>query len=198
MIFVCKEISCRLEDLLSGANQERLRLKRRRIESHFLKMENVESASFTIAAEEVGETVAGGYFLRLSAKSPIKPLQVAHEGYCLDTAHAHILSPVLHALVALYCLHLFHVPVALHFVSKKALERCVSLLSKEELPKDLIEEAICFLCNALPKVEVLSCMKGAFFEKMQSKMYLVKHHNVNDLATLDFEIVARSALGQEF
>ncbi len=189
-----KEISSRLLDTLSGLNQERMRLKKRRIESHFKDTTNITGAAFTIASEEVGDTVVGGYFLRLNAKSPLKPMPLASEGYCLDRVHGYLLSPVFYALYMLYCMELDHSPISFHFTSTKVMERCSSLLSGEALPKNLVEESICFLCKLLPKVEILSCIKGPFFEKMQSRMYLVKHHNINELISLDFEIIARSLL----
>ncbi len=189
-----KEITARLMGTLSGVNQERARAKKRRIEAHFQDVEKITGAAITIGSEEVRETSVGGYFLRLNTVSPLKPMQVASEGYCLDSVHAHLLSPVFLALSSIYCLNVSHVPVSFHFVSLKAMERFSELLSEKTAPKDLIEEGICFLCKSLPKVEILPCVKGPFFEKMQSKMYLVKRQSVNELVFLDFEVIAGALL----
>lgn len=188
-----KEIGLRLIDTLSSANQERVRLKKRRLEAHFQKMEHITGAAFTIASEEVGETVVGGYFLRLNALPPTKPLQMASEGYCSDSVHAHLLSPLFQALSTLYSLDLADLPVSFHFVSLKAMERCSRLLNSGD-PKDLIEEGVYLLCKQLPKVEILACTKGPFFEKMQSKIYLLKRHNLSELVFLDFEVIAKALL----
>ena len=73
----------------------------------------------------------------------------------------------------------------------------MQLLLEERKPKNTIEKAICFLCDLFPKVEIFSCLKGPFFEKMQSKMYVVKHHNMNELVALDFEVTSQFCLGVE-
>jgi len=191
------QLSARLIDTLSGLNQDRVRLKKRRFESYFKKSTNITGAAFTIASEEFGGAVLGGYSLRLNAKSPIKTMQVAGEGYCLDRVHAHILSPVFYALYRFYCWGLEHTPVSLHFTSKPVMERCQVLLSGEESPRDLIEEAVYLLCKSLPKVEIFSCLKGSFFEKMESKMFLAKSDQVNEVSSLDFEVIAKSLLNPE-
>jgi hypothetical protein len=181
-------------DTLSGVNQDRVRRKRRQIEAHFKDPKQIAGAAFTLASEEIRETSVGGYFLRINANPPLKAMPMVSEGYCLDSAHAHILSPVFLALSSLYCLNLVHVPVAFHFVPSKAQQRLSDLLSAKSSPKDLIEEGIYFLCKLLPKVEILSCLKGPFFEKIQSKMYQVKRHNVSEVVSLDFEVIARALL----
>src|SRR3989339_1293317 len=157
-----KEISCRWLDTLSGSNQEKVRQKKKRIETHFQKMENITSAAFTIASEESRETTLGAYFLRLNGIVPFKPFPMASEGYCLDSIHAHILSPVLYALATVYSLDLSHVSISLHFTSVRAMERCQLLLEGKASPKDSIEEAVCFLCSPL-KVTIVPCLKGPFF-----------------------------------
>ena len=185
----------RLMDTLSGSNQERVRQKRRKIEAHFNKdLKQISGVALTIASEEVSETNVGGYFLRINASPPLKAMPMASEGYCLDSVHAHILSPVFYALISVYCLNLAQVLLVFHFVSLPAMERFSDLISGKDAPKDLIEEAVCFLCKFAPKVEVLSCLKGPFFEKMQSKMYQVKRHNVSERVALDFEVIARALL----
>lgn len=184
----------RLMDTLSDLNQDRVRRKRRQIEAHFKSPKQIAGAAFTIASEEIRETSIGGYFLRINANPPLKAMPMISEGYCLDSAHAHILSPVFLALSSLYCLNLVHVPVSFHFVPSQAQERLSDLLSGKSPPEDLIEEGVCFLCKLLPKVEILSCSKGPFFEKMQSKMYQAKRHNVSEVVSLDFEVIAKVLL----
>jgi hypothetical protein len=184
----------RLMDTLSGVNQDRVRQKRRQIEAHFKDPKQIAGAALTIASEEIRETSIGGYFLRVNATPPLKAMPMVSEGYCVDSAHAHILSPVFLALSSIYCLNLAQVPVTFHFVSLPAMERLSDLLSGKSQPKDLIEEGVVFLCKLLPKVELLSCLKGPFFEKMQSKMYQVKRHNVSEVVSLDFEVIARALL----
>jgi hypothetical protein len=184
----------RLMETLSGVNQARVRQKRRQIEAHFKDLKQIAGSALTIASEEISETSVGGYFLRINANPPLKAMPMVSEGYCSDSAHAHILSPVFLALSSIYCLNLAHAPVSFHFVPSKAQERLSDLLSGKSSPKDLIEEGVCFLCKHLPKVEILSCLKGPFFEKMQSKMYQVKRHNVSEVVSLDFEVIARALL----
>jgi hypothetical protein len=181
-------------DTLSGVNQDRVRHKRRQIEAHFKDPKQIAGVAMTIASEEISETSVGGYFLRINANAPLKAMPMVSEGYCVDSAHSHILSPVFLALSSIYCLNLVHSPVSLHFVPSKAQERLSDLLSEKSPPKDLIEEGVLFLCKLLPKVEILSCVKGPFFEKMQSKMYQVKRHNVSEVVSLDFEVIARALL----
>lgn len=192
-----EEISKRLSETLSSANREKMRLKRRRLIDHFQGVENIANAAFTISSEEVRESVVGGFFLRLNGKNSSKSLPQAHEGYCEDTAHAHFLSPVLHALSFLYHLGLEGVPAVLHITSPRAAERCLQLFEKQSPPMGLIEESLCFFRGLLPKIEVVPCFKGPFFEKMQTKMYMLKHRSINDVVALDFEVVARYALGTE-
>jgi hypothetical protein len=192
-----EQISANLFDTLSGLNQDRVRLKKRRLESHFKSLENITGASFTIASEQYGDSVIGVYFLRLNAKPPIKSMQSAAEGYCSDRVHSHPLSPVFFALYKFFCWGLEDIPVTFHFTSQVAMERCQALLSGEDSPKDLIESAVCLLCKTLPKVEILPCMKGPFFEKMQSKVFLTKSNQVNEVVSLDFEVIAKSLFNSE-
>ena len=185
-------VSHRLMDTLSGANQERMRGKIRRIRQHFQEESHMESTSLTIASEEILETVIGGYFLKIQAKKPFKTLQLASEGYCLDSVKEHLLSPIFHALSHLYCLELAHLPVILHIVSPKALEICSLLQNQTSSETDLIEKGVKLLLKYFPKVEILPCSKGPFFERMQSEMYQIKHGNTNEVVALNFELIAKS------
>ena len=72
-----KHVRARLVDTQSDLVRERIRLKKRRLESHFKESRNVTRAAFTIAVEEVGDSVIGGYFLRLSARAPVSYIPVA-------------------------------------------------------------------------------------------------------------------------
>ncbi|MBX9923323.1 MAG: hypothetical protein K2Y01_04350 [Rhabdochlamydiaceae bacterium] len=190
-------LSNRFIETFSGAREQRVVAKRRKIEAHFQKLENITGAAFTIASEEIKEGVVGGYFLRLNAKAPYKPLAQACEGYCLDTVHSHLLSPVLYALSSLYSLYLTHVPVSFYVVSEKLLEKCQQILEKDRDLKDPIEVAIRLLLLSLPKVEFSPCFKGPFFEKMQSKLYLAKNRNREDVQSLDFAVIANHLLQEE-
>lgn len=191
-----KEITDRLMETFSSSTEEKIRQKKKRFEAHFQKWDNISGSAFTIASEESRETVLGAYFLRLNGKHPFKHFPAASEGYCLDSVHAHLLSPILYALCSVYSLNLTHTDVSFHFTSKKAMDRLELLLKKEVKPKDSIEEAVYLLCSLLKKIDIVPCFKGAFFEKMQSKVYMLKRHNVNEQVALEFDVVAKCLLGE--
>lgn len=190
-------LSNRLIETFSTAREKRAVAKKRKIEAHFQGIENITGAAFTIGSEETKDGVIGGYFLRLNAKPPHKPLALACEGYCLDSVHGHVLSPVFYALSSLYSLGITNVPVSLYIVSQKTLESCQNVLTDERDLQDPIQEAVRLLMRSLPKVEFGSCVKGSFFEKMQSKLYLAKTRSREDVLSLDFAVIAQHLLQEE-
>ncbi len=196
MNLACQKIHNRLLDTLSGVQEEKMRQKRRSIDSHFGSVDNIIKASFTIALEKEGKEVMGAYFLRLHGKPPYKDLVCALEGSCLDKVRGYILSPLLYALSSLYQLGVFAPSVTVYCLSLEMMEYFKKTLESSSW-QNKVDEAVVFLCRQFPKVEILPCLKGHFFEKMQSKLYVMKRHKVSDMALLDFEVIAKYALGHD-
>ncbi len=162
---------------------------RRHILKHFKEKSKIKNTVFTVSIEEVSQTVIGGYFLQVNAVAPLKNLQMASEGYSLDERSAHLLSPVLYALIYLYVLDLTHVPTTFHITSQKALDLLLHLPSDYE-KDDPITKAVKLLVKELPSVAFTACLKGPFFEKIQTKMARIKLKDSNELTSLDFKVIA--------
>jgi hypothetical protein len=190
-------LSDRVIDTFSSAKDRRVALKRRKIESYFQEMDNVTEAIFTIGSEESKEGLFGGYFLRLNGKAPYKPLVLACEGYCLDAVSVHPLTPVFYALVSLYSLSLTKVSVSFYIVSSKILQECEQVLDLAKDLQDPIEKAVRLLLLSLPDLKFGLCVKGPFFEKMQSKLYLAKTRGREEVESLNFSIIAHHILKEE-
>ncbi len=161
---------------------------RKHILKHFKEKSKIKNTAFTVSIEEVSQTVIGGYFLQVNAVSPVKNLQMASEGYSLDERSAHLLSPVLYSLIYLYVLDLTHVPTTFHITSQKALDLLLHISS--DYDNDPIIKAIQVLLKELPSVTFTACLKGPFFEKIQTKMARIKLKDSNELTSLDFKIIA--------
>jgi len=183
---VC-QLTSRLTSTFTQKCIEKIRTKRRRIRSYFGDVANIDSIDFTIASENISKAVIGGYFLKINARQSLKALMNASEGYCLDQTCAHILSPIFYALSYLYCLHLSHVPITLYITSPQALEMCQNLKTKETVTDNPIEQSVKLMLLHLAHVEVIPCVKGPFFDRIQAKLNQMKHGKSNELVTLDIQ-----------
>lgn len=190
------KVSQALIQTLSTAQEDRLRRKKQKIEAYFgrgLEGKEIESYAFTLLVErkQVGGVV-GGYFLRINGKKRGRTL-VASEGYCLDEVRAHLLSPLFYALYHLHCLDLAKdKPVSFYIVSS-FFEEILSIID-EKGSQDLMVQGVQCLLKDFSEVSFLPCIQGGFFEKMQTKLYQIKHGNRNDLVSLDFEEIIQTAL----
>lgn len=183
---VC-QLTSRLTSTFTQKYIEKMRNKRRRIRSYFGDVANIDSIDFTIASEKISKAVVGGYFLKINARQSLKALMNASEGYCLDQTCGHILSPVFYALSHLYCLHLSHVPVTLYIASSQALEMCRNLKKTATVIDDPVEQCVKLLLLHLTRVELMPCVKGPFFDRIQAKLNQIKYEKTNELVTVDFQ-----------
>lgn len=193
---VC-QLTSRLTSMFTQKCVEKIRTKRRRICSYFGDVANIASIDFTIASEKISKAVIGGYFLKINARQSLKALINASEGYCLDQTYGHILSPVFYALSYLYCLHLSHVPVTLYITSPQVLEMCQNFKTTT-LVDDPVEQSVKLLLSYLNHVELMPCVKGPFFDRIQAKLNLMKHRKTNELMTLDFQAMTEIFLKPAF
>lgn len=182
-----KKLTSRLIGTLTQIQIKKFRTKRRRIRSYFGGVANIASIDFTIASEKDSKAVIGGYFLKINACQSLKALSNASEGYCLDQSCAHILSPVFYALSHLYCLHLSQAPVTLFITSPQALELCQQLKTSTTDRNDPMEQGVKLLLRYLAKVELMPCAKGFFFERIQNKLYQIRHGKTNELVIFNFQ-----------
>lgn len=186
---VC-ELTSRLTSVFTQKYIEKMRTKRRRISSYFGDVANIASIDLTIASEKISKAVIGGYFLKINARQHLKALINASEGYCLDQTCAHFLSPIFYALSHLYCLHLTQVPATLYITSPEALEMCKKLKTTAIVPNDPVEQGVKQLLLHLIHVELLPCVKGPFFDRMQVKLNQMKQGKTNELVFPDFQEMA--------
>lgn len=190
------QVTIQLKSTLTQKCIEKNRTKRRRIRSHFADIANIASVDFTIGCEKGAKGVIGGYYLKVNAKQHLKALLNASEGYCLDQTCCSILSPVFYALSHLYCLHLSHVPVTLYITSTEVLTLCQNL-KKGKVGITLIEQGVERMLKYLTKVELMPCIKGPFFERIQNKLKQMKLMRSNELLTLDFEAMAGALMNDD-
>lgn len=176
----------KIKNLFSKKTLENLDTKRLRIQRHFQDMSLVESCAFTVSSEPLSKAILGGYFLQINAKDSVKSLKVASEGYCLDERSSHILSPLLYTLSHLYCLQLELSPAIFYITSPPLL----TALQNLDQNKDPISRAVFLLLKALPKVDIHPCIKGVFFEKMQSTLYKLRLRESNEVTLFDFKLLA--------
>lgn len=163
---------------------------KRHISKNFPEKSKMKNLAFTISIDEVSQTIVGGYFLQINAFAPLKNLQMAHEAYCLDERSNHLLSPILYALIYTYALDLTHTPITFHLTSSKAIE----LYENLQQENDSIAKAIKILLLGIPSAEAVSCVKGPFFEKIQTKMARIKLKDSNELTSLDFTFLANELI----
>ncbi|MES2199341.1 MAG: hypothetical protein V4489_04155 [Chlamydiota bacterium] len=182
---VCELIE-RIIKSFSTRMLERMKEKRSRIQNHSKDIVNV---AFTVASQPLYQAMLGGYFLQVNLTSS-KTLKMACEGYCLDERNSHSLSSLFYALTHLYYLHLCHVPITLYITSSKALE----LLENLQIKNDPIAEAVALLLKHLPEVTISPCLKGLYFEKMQTKLYRISSREINEIMSLDFKILSNNLL----
>lgn len=186
---VC-QLTSRLTGIFTQKCIERIRTKRRRIRSYFGDVANISSVDFTIASEKISNAVIGGYYLKINARQSLKALLNASEGYCLDQTCAHILSPVFYALSHLYCLHLSHIPATLYITSPQVLEMCQNLKTTAIVTDDPVEQGVKLMLLSLTRVELMPCVKGHFFDRIQTKLNQMKYGKTNELVTLDFQAIS--------
>ena len=157
------------------------------LKRHHIKSSQVQTINLTVSSEELSQAIVGGYFLKVDTQPN------ALEGFCLDERSSHILSPLLFSLMYLYALHLSHLPLILHITSPKLLILAENLMTAEK-QNDPIANSVQLLLTALPKVSILPCSKGFFFEKMHSKMHQIKIQGINEIVPLNFKIIANHLL----
>jgi len=165
---------------------ERMKEKRTRIQGHSKDIVNV---AVTVASQPLYQAMLGGYFLQVNLTSS-KTLKMASEGYCLDERNCHSLSSLFHALTHLYYLHINHLPITLYITSPKTLE----LLENLQTKNDPIAQAVELLLKHLPHVTISPCLKGIYFEKMQTKLYRMSSREINEIMCLDFKILSNNLL----
>lgn len=182
---VCELIE-RIAKSFSTKMLERMKEKRTRIQSHSKDIVNV---AVTVASQPLYQAMLGGYFLQVNLTSS-KTLKMASEGYCLDERNCHSLSSLFHALTHLYYLQLSHLPITLYITSPKALE----LLENLQTKNDPIAQAVELLLKHLPQVTISPCLKGIYFEKMQTKLYRMSSREINEIMCLDFKILSNNIL----
>ena len=182
---VCELIE-RITNSFSTKMLERMKEKRLKIQSHSKDIVNV---AFTVASQPLYQAMLGGYFLQVNLTSS-KTLKMASEGYCLDERNCHSLSSLFYALSHLYYLQLCHLPITLYITSSKALE----LLENMQTKNDPIAQAVELLLKNLPLVTVSPCLKGIYFEKMQTKLYRMSSREINEIMSLDFKILSNNLL----
>jgi len=169
---------------------ERHRTRRRRIRSYFGSEAKIASAALTIGATSTAKGYLCGYSLRLAGKSGVKGLP-ASEGYGLTA----VIEPkpawcVIHALRELYLLQLETVATQLFVVPPASLALCERLEAQAERAATRPDEAALHqLLKGLAAVQVLPCVKGPFFERMERKLQQLACTRSNELAAVEFDRV---------
>lgn len=188
---VCK-LTSRLCSTFSQKYIEKLRTKRRRIRSHFGDVANIASIDITIASKKTPKGVLGGYLLKINAKQALKALMNASEGYCLDASFGHSLSPIFYALSHIFCLHLTHIPITIYILSTENFDMCLKLKTSAEIPDHPIEHSVKLMLQHLTNVDILPCLKGPFFNRMEAKIDQLQHTKTNEIVTADFKAMVAS------
>lgn len=180
------ELIDRITESFSTRMLEKMKERRLRIQTH---SKDIVNLAFTVASQPLYQAMLGGYFLQVNLSSG-KTLKMACEGYCLDERHSHGLSSLFYTLTHLYYLQLSHFPVTFYITSAKTLE----LLENLQTKNDPIAQAVELMLKHLPQVTITPCLKGIFFEKIQTKLYRISSREINEIMSLDFKVLSNNLI----
>ena len=188
-------IAHKLKEGFSERDFKRYRTRRRRIRSHFGSEANLGSVSLTVGARSGRKGWGYGFHLAVAGHSGVKGLR-ASEGY---GSHAGDVSDpawcLIHALRELYLLQLENVPTQLFIIPPESLALAEALKATANPGTgDATSECLRILMGGLKSVSLLPCVKGRFFEAMESKLQQLTRIQSNEIVPVDFPRIVQSLL----
>lgn len=165
-----QQITGPLKSGLTEKQLKRYRTARRRIRSDFGSARAIGQVTVTVGSKTTPRGLLCGFVLHLAGSSR-KGLR-AREGYCLPTlGNANAAYPVIHALRDLYLLQLEQVHTEMFIIPPESLELSRRLLDDEaEETTEPLTSTLNRLLHALSRPTLHPCVKGRFFDRMQSKL----------------------------
>lgn len=173
----------RISDAFSDKTKNKIRLKIRQLKEMFSNENKIQKLILTIASEYYLGKQVGAYFLKIEGVR--RDAVFASEGYVEDSRAAHLLSPLLYALLYLQVLELGEFPLQIYCLSDEMFN-----FSGVLCQRDRIEQAVVCLIDHFKSISWSLCKQGRIFEQMQSKMYQLKHHQIGEVVSFDFLAVA--------
>ena len=184
----------RLKQDFSDRQFKRYRTARRRIRSHFGSAAAINQVSVTVGSLPTKGGLLCGFVFHLAGNSGVKGLR-ATEGYCRADGHpADAAWPVLHGLRDQYLLELDQFRTDLFIIPPVTLELTRRLLEGDQPDCTSVHEATRHLVRQLPKLTLHPCLKGPFYDAMQTKLQQLARTRTNEVTSLDFDQIARNLL----
>lgn len=182
----------KLSAALSDKQRKRYRTLRRRINSHFGCQAAISQCSVTIGAQPLRNTTLAGHNVYLSGNSGVKG-QRARESYC-RFQHAdgdRAAGLLLYALREVYLLRIHHVAIDLFVIPDECVQLARQMLERRTEYDCPVHEAARLLLDGLAKVSIHPCVKGRFYDAMQSKLRNLSQTRSNEITSYDCRNVAK-------
>jgi hypothetical protein len=181
------EITDRLHSSLTEKQFKRYRTARRRIRSYFGSAPAISQVALTVGSRAMRRGLLCGFVMHVAGNSGKKGLR-ASEGYCLPLAGAaHAALPMIHALRDLYLLQLEQVRCEMFVIPPESLALSRHLLeSPEPDVSDPLIDSLMRLLRTASCLTVHPCVKGRYFDSMQSKLEQLDRSGSNEVTAVDF------------
>jgi hypothetical protein len=171
------------------------RTRRRRIRSTFGSVDNIAQAAWTIGARPHQGHLLCGYVMHVEGYRGVQGLR-ASEGYGMDR---HLGPDPAQALVLALCevfhLHLASVPHAFFLMPQAAYDLARTLTEPLPASPAPLHRSLHHLLQAIPHRQLSPCVKGRFYEQMQSKLAQLATSVTNEMVAVDFgDIIRRCAV----
>jgi hypothetical protein len=180
-----------LAGFLSEHQLKQFRTKRRRIRAHFGSADNIAADALTIGQRCTPRGIVGGYVLKVDGRHGIKSLWPASEGYFLaPSGGSEPLQAVVWALAHVLMLQLEQRPLTLFLCDGDAAETCAALIAGRNTGRNSVERMAVRLLATAKQPQAQACVKGRFFERMQTKLDKLAAHDSNELVMIDLQAMA--------
>jgi len=176
---------------LSEHQLKQFRTKRRRIRAHFGTLDNIAAVALTIGQRRTSCGVLGGYILKVDARHGVKGLLTASESYFLDRSNSNEpLRATCWALAHLFQLQLHCHRATLYHLDTAALASCTALIADRDSAATTIERMAARLLTAVSHLKAAACVKGRFFDRLDSKLNQLATLDSNELVSIDLQAMA--------
>jgi hypothetical protein len=173
------------------------RTRRRRIRSYFGSVDNIARVAWTIGARPHQGHLLCGYVMHVEGYRGVKGLR-ASEGYGIDR---HLAPDAAQALVFALCevfqLHLESVRHEFFIIPHAAYDLARKLAESPLASPSPLHDTLHQLLQAIPHQQLSPCVKGRFYEQMQSKLDQLATSVTNEIVAVDFGDVMRRLAGED-
>ena len=105
--------------------------------------------------------------------------------------------PILHAVRELFVLQLDSLSIELFVMPPAGLQLCRALLADSADAPGPLHQALQESLRGLPRLNILACVKGRFYEAMERKLRQLETSHSNEITTVDFDEICLAVLGQQ-